>query len=853
MARYIFCTLILLALKLSCFGQSYGLLFNSHEVVLEKRTSLDVSPGDSICLDKNFQLEFQFNFIPNHAIYFGYIFRLISNNSQNVDLIYDQPSSSFRLIAGENFAGITFTIDSLLLYKKWNKIAMNFDREKHILQCSVNNKTVGSGKLPQLGSCFKFLWGANDYLKFKTRDIPPMQVKDIRISENNTQKYFWPLDETSGDICYDKINHKAATVKNPVWIKPRYQRWENAGSLTMNGYAGVAYDAKTDKLYITGSDSVYTYSFKSGIQIDGSASKHQNFLVGHQEIYDTLNNRLLDVYLDSQKVTSYDFNGQHWSANFPSGHVAITRYWHANKFISPADSSLYMIGGYGYLRYKNLVKKYDFNTKQWDSIVPGGDYFTPRYLAALGTDAAGKHAYIIGGYGSQTGDQMLDPKYYYDFFRFDVRDKSFKKLYTFKPSGEPFTFANSLVIDEETNSYYGLLFPNDSFNSKLQLLRGSLKDSSFTILGTSIPYSFHDVQSFADLYYSPVNNRLIAVTMFYTPEDVKEQRTEVKIYTLNFPPEPLDAVELQNAAKGSSKWIWILAGALIIALGLIAILKRRRVTTQPQAQNTDTPPVVTREETLPAISLPQGQSHNGKKITSTIYLFGQFQVFDKEGNDVTKLFTPLLKELFLIISIYTIHNGRGISSQGLNEILWYDKSIKDAKNNRSVNIAKLKGILEKIGDCVINKESGYWQIQNDNKTVHIDYEQYAALLQNTSLPPKEYMALVSDIIKRGSFLSQTEYNWLDNIKSDISNSVIDICVGFIKTQDISKEPEFIIEVTNYIFHFDQLNEDALIYKCKCFIQLKRHTLANNSYLKFIKDYKDIYGEDFSKSFHDVIA
>jgi len=45
----------------------------------------------------------------------------------------------------------------------------------------------------------------------------------------------------------------------------------------------------------------------------------------------------------------------------------------------------------------------------------------------------------------------------------------------------------------------------------------------------------------------------------------------------------------------------------------------------------------------------------------------------------------------------------------------------------------------------------------------------------------------------------------------------------------------------------------LIYKCKSLIYLKRHTLANNTYLKFIKDYKDIYGENFGKTFHEVIT
>jgi hypothetical protein len=45
----------------------------------------------------------------------------------------------------------------------------------------------------------------------------------------------------------------------------------------------------------------------------------------------------------------------------------------------------------------------------------------------------------------------------------------------------------------------------------------------------------------------------------------------------------------------------------------------------------------------------------------------------------------------------------------------------------------------------------------------------------------------------------------------------------------------------------------LTYKCKSLILLKRHTLANNTYLKFLKEYKDIYGTDLGKSFHEIIT
>jgi len=237
---------------------------------------------------------------------------------------------------------------------------------------------------------------------------------------------------------------------------------------------------------------------------------------------------------------------------------------------------------------------------------------------------------------------------------------------------------------------------------------------------------------------------------------------------------------------------------------------------------------------------------------SSIHLFGPFQTIDRDHHDCTRLFTPLLKELFLIITTYTIRNGRGISSEGLNEILWHDKSEKDAKNNRSVNLAKLKPILEKIGNCTITKEAAYWQLHTGDETF-LDYKRFTALVNETAPPDTRRIHALLDIIRRGPFLSQTEYNWLDDIKSEVSNAVIDQCLHYLRLHGDTENPEFIIEIANCIFYFDQLNEDALMVKCKNLIRLKRHNLASNTYLKFAKDYKDIYNADFSRSFQEIIA
>ena len=845
MWRYIHSTIIALLLTVSGLAQSYGLAFSSHEVVQEKRTSLDLSPDDSLCFSRNFELGFDISFIPAREIYFGYVVRIIAGN-QNIDLIYNQRSSSFKVIIGENFSGIGFTIDSVRLHKEWNRIAIKCDLINHTMQFGVNGKNVGTSPIPAIGNCFRFLWGANDFPKFKTRDIPPMKIRDIKLEENGALKYFFPLDEIAADSCYDRLNKRVAKVKNPVWLKPKYQKWDLVSSFTINGYAAIACDVKHDRLFVTGSDSLAVCSFRNEQHpVDWIPCRHEELLLGHQAIYDTIYDKLYDIYVDHKSVISFDFGRSQWDMDQNYG--PITEFWHANKFVSVADTSLYIIGGYGQLKYKNLVQRYHFGARKWDTLKAGGDYFPPRYLAALGADSGGKFAYIIGGYGSQTGDQMLDPRNYYDLFRYDIKQNTFSKVYSLKTLNTPFTFANSLVTGAKPGSWYGMIFPNDSYNSNLQLVQGSLTDSSYQPVGNLIPYSFHDVQSFADLYYSPLSNKLIAVTLLYSKPDAREKNTEVKIYSINFPPEAAEAGAVTPDTKDRSNYPYIIILVILAFLAAAVFILRKKFRKGPTQEAWSNPSLPVAAEPVP-VSVPAEKDHR-----SAIYLFGQFQVFDKEGNDITRLFTPLLKELFLIIALYTIRNGRGISSEGLNEILWHDKPEKDAKNNRSVNLAKLKAILEKIGNGIISKESAYWQFAIPDDDIYVDYKKFVSLLQGASDAGKAYIHPLIEIIKRGPFLSQTEYNWLDDIKSDISNSVLDLCLGYIKNKDISKDPEFIIEITNCIFYFDQVNEDALTYKCKSLILLKRHTLANNTYLKFLKEYKDIYGTDLGKSFQEIIA
>jgi len=859
---YLIC--FFLIVRLAASAQSYGLAFNSHETVAEKRTSLELAPGDSLCLEDKVQLDFDMNFIPNYQVYFGYILRIV-NGTQNVDLIYDQRALLFRLTAGQNFSGLTFKLDSAHLFRLWNRLSFIIDRQKGKLMLSVNNKYIGSAAISLPGNCYRFLWGANDDQRFQTRDIPPMRLKDIKLFNSGNLQYHWALNESDGNTGIDEVHKQKAIVKNAVWIKPRHQKWDLMTTLVLKGNAITAFDKKHETVIISGLDSVVTYNLQHlQSPLNAIAVRHENVLNGSQAIYDSITGKLYNVLIDKKKVASYHIGDPQWDTSADS---TLTEYWHANKFISSFDSCLYVIGGYGQLKYKNLVQRYNIQTRQWDVLTAKGDSFPPRYLSALGTNERGDTAFILGGYGSATGNQMLDPGNYYDFFAFDVKTATFKKLFDLNRVHTKFAFANSLVIDAKERQYYGLVFANDSFNSKLQLIKGSLDNPGYQLLGTAIPYSFYDLQSFADLYYSPDAGKLIAVTMYYSKMEAKQKFTIVKIYSIDFPPGAVDPLPTAGETFKVTDYVLpvlvllALAGGALLVLKLKASIKQKHNSPaspahyaltqdeQPLLQTT----LIPIEQDVQSVQPAAPMVEEDAPAPSKILLFGQFQVIDKDGADISDLFTPVIRELFLLIVIYTFRNDRGITSDELNEILWTGKSVKDAKNNRSVNMAKLKNILERVGNCVLAKKSGFWQFQVADRAVYLDYEQYALLVKEKNGVDKAYMEKLLKIAGNGSFLFQTEFDWLDDIKAEISNTIIAICLKYINGQPgCTEDPEFLIEIANCIFHFDRLNEDALECKCKSLIMLKRHTLANKAYARFVKDYKDIYGDEFNKSFNQVI-
>lgn len=833
------------------FSQSYGLGFYSHEVVQDQRTGLDLSPGKTLCFNSSFEIAFDLSFMPDRDDYFGYILRFVDNNNKNIDLIYDKDpkeANHFKLIIGDKFSKIAFNIPSSVLFSSWSTIKFKFDYEQQVLKLSCGKFTSQTSLALKKGDCFKILFGANEYLGVKTNDVPPMKIKNVKIFEEGEVRYNWPLDEYEGAMATEQLNNKDAAVVNPLWVKKLHNEWQLLQNVSVKGAASVAFDAKREVLNIIGLDSLFKFHVKSGkLERVPYLSGKQNLLRGNQSLYDDVNDRLLNFYIDQKVVSVFDSVHKKWTKNY-SLNTPITDFWQYNKFYSESDSSLYLIGGYGHFFYKNQIQKFHFPSGTWQTVQISGDRFIPRYLAASGKVKGG--AYILGGYGSSTGQQMLNPRNLYDLLYFDVKQQSLKKVYELKIDGEDFVFANSLIINEKDNSYYALIFPKHKFKSQLQLIQGSLLKPEYKLSGSRIPYLFHDINSFSDLFYCTESKRFIAVTLFRDESDY----THIKVYSLNSPPINITP-KLTAASKKNIYFVIICLSVVFLAGWVVYARTRKKQKTIPVSE----PEIV--ENELPTVAATQPVLaaddtivvSTADELKSSIFLFGDMQVFDKQGQEITRQFTPLIKELFLVILLYTIRWERGISSEKLKELLWFDKSEESARNNRSVNIAKLKGILEKLDSCMVSKETGYWKINCDFEKVYVDYQQYFSIIKDKKKLNKEKISELANIIKRGPFLPNAGYEWMDQFKAEISNEIIDTYLHFAHSIVIADDPELLIELANYIFYFDSINEEAMIIKCKALAHLGKHSQSKNTYESFCKEYKLLYDDDFDKSFNEILS
>ena len=241
-----------------------------------------------------------------------------------------------------------------------------------------------------------------------------------------------------------------------------------------------------------------------------------------------------------------------------------------------------------------------------------------------------------------------------------------------------------------------------------------------------------------------------------------------------------------------------------------------------------------------------------KPEANYIQLFGDFKVLDKNGIDISSQFTPKLKQLFLIILLYSQRNKNGISTKELTEILWLGHSSQSAKNSRGVTIRKLRLIIESLDSLQINFHIDRWSMSFGGQ-VYCDYVECLNLLKREKIHDTDFNLNFYHIIQEGELFKSESYDWLDDFKGFVGNNIVDILLKFINELTIENDNGLILKLTDRILVTDPVNEQALAYKLKVLIKQNNYNLARFTFERFCVLYEELYGEKFSVKFEELLA
>jgi two-component SAPR family response regulator len=231
-------------------------------------------------------------------------------------------------------------------------------------------------------------------------------------------------------------------------------------------------------------------------------------------------------------------------------------------------------------------------------------------------------------------------------------------------------------------------------------------------------------------------------------------------------------------------------------------------------------------------------------------------VFDKEGSDMTSDFTPTLKLLFLYIFLFSVKNGKGITSQHLDDTFWFDMEKSKASNNRNVNIRKLRLVLEKIGNIKLLNKGNYW-ILDMGKDVVCDYKEVTEALLRLKAKKerinKDNITQIIDFAAAGALLPSIDAEWADEYKAEYSTLIIEIMLQAINHAEIKGDNRLLLKITNVILIADTIDEDAVRIKCKVLFRTGQKGLSKQCFDKFCSEYKRLLNTAPNLKYEDIIA
>ncbi|WP_281614989.1 hypothetical protein [Flammeovirga sp. SubArs3] len=876
MKKYFYFLLTLLVFAFhSVVSQPAGLQFGSHESLIDQRTGLKLMDGKKLNVNEELELTVDvfFNRSPKH--YFGYILRIIDDSHRNIDIVYNYKSkrfNDFSIIYDHQLTPIKFNYKDRrnALNKKWRKLKFKLDVKNNEISLSLDDRTysykVENGISPMKG--LKFYFGANNNPYFKAHDVPPMTLKNLQITSDNTG-YTWPLDEKEGEVAHCKENPEYnGKVMHPIWVKQTHSKWDASFNETIQ--SGLySFLENGSGMYFVKDKNLYRHDFQTSetkkvgpFAID-LKSDVRNRLVKN-------GNKLLVYNLKKDFVYSYDIKSQKFekfSADYPISQTAT----HHAQWFDKDNKSIMIFGGYGNHEFNSHFTKYDIEKNNYTDINVTGDKITPRYYTGVGYGKKG-HVYLFGGYGSVSGQQIINPENFYDLYEFNENTSTLKKVFTWDTPSDSFVSARSVVVDTTDNQLYALTFDNHKFKNEITLRNYDLASGEMKVFPVAIPFNFSDLKTVVDLTFDTQYQKLYAILI----EKVGVE-SQIKVFSLNLmggfyiPELPKETAEIVAVEDEPASWnlVLFMATFSLLMVGVVIWRKSRKTIEDKTEESPQTTTVIektesvssdvlaTKEEPKPksepvveTVTIEEPVKAQPPKVKkSTINFFGGFRIFDSSGKDISNEFTPLIKQLFILITISQYINGRGVSADKMIKLFWYDMPLSKARNNRGVNLTKLRRLCKTIGEVKFLKDADFWKLEIGEE-VNIPFFELKELLVKPQ--SRETLLKILEILDTGKLLLGTDYEWMEEMKAEIVNHLIETLYGYLTSSEVKLSNQEKLKISDTILQYDHIHEEATLIKCQLLSSQGMHSVAKDIFNKFKDEYESIYDEKFDMHYNEFL-
>ena len=834
----------------------YGLSLKSHAVPGIERTTLYLDDNQPFSIKNDFIISFQM-YVRANDHDFGTILHLHTNTNQFI---------RFSFVAGEerHFPALVLNegiinINSPIEREKWLDVSLHLRLKDNVIEIDYDNKKISAmAPLQGVKSVTALFGQMKEYLS----DVAPIDLRNVTITQDGKQIREWKLWKHNDTVCYDEIEGAVARAIHPVWLIDNHIEWKLVHQAKIPGKLDVAFNAREALFYLVRSQSIDVLdengTLQKEIAIRGGypAVEFPNHL-----LYDTLSNKLVSYYPKKGITSRFSFDTERWSNEIRNTEEA-SNYNHARTF-NPADSSFYFFGGYGFYQYRNDLYRMKYSTNQIEQVEYERPLY-PRYSAAMAI--VGDELYIFGGRGNKYGKQELSSHYYWGLCAINLKNKQSRIVWQKnQPQEEGTIMASTMYFEPSDSSFYAV-----STNKGGVLWKISMKDSVYSEVSKPIYNESTYQDSDFSLYTSPSHGKLFLVL----DKILSNHTHELAIYSINMP--LVNEVDIRQSTAGESinnRWYLYAIGILLLLVLAGFVLYRFKYNGKnkkaPATKKGTEKTVATTGKVQSQSDVPESKTIPKKewmqesetiftetvnyydRSRASISLLGCFNVRDKDGNDITSNFTPRLKHLLILLILYTEKNAQGILASKTTEILWPEKEETAARNNRNVNLRKLRVLLESIGDMEVMIENNFLRIKWGTG-VFCDYHTLITCTkQFEQEKSEELLNRILEILLYGPLLPNTILDWLDDFKDDYSSYSIDLLKNLLDIEISRNHQDMIIRLADIMFLHDPLNEEALAAKCSVLVTQGKKGIARNLYDRFCKEYHDSMGETYKVPFADL--